>query len=69
VKEPLFRIEAEFSINEFLSLYWALQWAEEHARDSRRPQKQTMRKLAKEDRRIWALHRKFKAARKAAKKP
>ena len=60
-----YRIEAEFSINEILSLSWALQWAEENAPDGGygKPQKQVVKKIQREQKRIWRQYEKDEAAR------
>jgi len=58
MKEPRFRLDMEVTLNEFLSLFWSLQWLDENAPDTATslPNKQTLRKLEREYRRIFREH-------------
>ena len=53
-KEPRFRLDMEVTFNEFLSLFWSLQWLDKNAPDAATtlPDKQTLRKLEREYRRM-----------------
>src|SRR5262249_35213033 len=60
-KEPQYRFQCNFGINEVLSLREAVKYADKNAqRDFDKPQKGALRKLERETERIWKEHSRWR---------
>jgi hypothetical protein len=67
MKQPLFSINFQVSVDEFLSMCWCLRDVHAAGTCPYPPMKQTLKKMAREERRIWREYLAWKGAQRAAR--